>query len=68
MFYQINFSKFVTMMNILSLNIAYYFSSLRELNFIVNWLVNPRFGGDFFCANFLGVKYKQNISEFLWQD
>jgi len=46
LYYQINFSKFVSMMNFKSLNTAYYYSSLRDLNFIVNWLVNPRFGGD----------------------
>ena len=51
-------------MNFRSLNTAYYYSSLRDLNFIVNWLVNPRFGGDFFMPVFLqhnNIKvYNQN--------
>jgi hypothetical protein len=35
-----------------SLKYAYLLSLLEGLNFIVNWLVNPRFGEDFFCADF----------------
>lgn len=36
-----------------SLKYACFLSLLGGLNFIVNWLVNPRFGEDFFYANFL---------------
>jgi len=39
-------------MKLISLNKAYLFSLIREINFIVNWLVNPHFGEDFFCADF----------------
>ncbi len=36
-----------------SLKYAYLLSLLEGINFIVNWLVNPRFGEDFFVPIFL---------------
>ena len=35
-------------MNLTSLHSSRSHSSLGDLNFIVNWLVNPHSGGDFF--------------------
>lgn len=47
-----NFIKFALMMKNRSLKYAYSLSLLEGINFIVNWLVNPPFGEDFFCADF----------------
>ena len=49
---KVNFIKFVSMMNFISLDMHFGFPSKRDLIFIVNWLVNPHFGGDFFCVDF----------------
>jgi hypothetical protein len=60
LFFQFNFIKFALMMKNRSLKYAYFISLLRGLNFIVNWLVNPRFGEDFFCANFFDATKLNN--------
>jgi len=56
-------------MSLRSLYKMHFFSRGAGINFIVNWLVNPRFGEDFFCPKFLQLKYNQQyITNILWQD
>ena len=62
MFLRFIFIKFVWMMKNRSLKYVYFSILAKGIKFIVNWLVNPRFGEDFFCANFSeSTKLNKNI-------